>query len=481
MRRFSLIILINLCVVLKAQPPAKFFCRYGGSGYDVAYGVIQTFDGGYAVVGSTSSFGQGNTDMYLMKLDSLGNRKYDKAYGGVSNETAKGVIQLIDSNLVMAGYTSSSGVGGYDVYLVKTDKNGNLIWQKTIGGADWDFANSIKQTSDGGFIICGTTYSFGYGNADGYVIKTDIDGNVQWSKTFGAQKDDEFKSVIQTSSGNYVLTGYTKSYTDSLGDGWIFHLNQTGDSIYSVTVGGSYYDCFNNVIELNNGNLYYAGENKSYKNGVNSVNWQYMTNNANVQQMNNYIGNTNTERYNSSAQGLNGNIITVGYNQYMGNNSDGNIHVYNNGLWYVAYYPFGIEKTDELLAIAPTKDKGFVTVGKCFGNTSLLDDILFAKLDSMGNYGASIVGINEQNQELNSILIYPNPTNDYVIINITSSTISTENSYQLVDMNGKEVLFGSVTNQKAMLDLESISSGLYFLKIYNKQTLLQCSKISVIR
>ena len=206
-----------------------------------------------------------------------------------------------------------------------------------------------------------------------------------------------------------------------------------------------------------------------------------MTNNANVQQMNNYIGNTNTERYNSSAQGLNGNIITVGYNQYMGNNSDGNIHVYNNGLWYVAYYPFGIEKTDELLAIAPTKDKGFVTVGKCFGNTSLLDDILFAKLDSMGNYGASIVGINEQNQELNSILIYPNPTNDYVIINITSSTISTENSYQLVDMNGKEVLFGSVTNQKAMLDLESISSGLYFLKIYNKQTLLQCSKISVIR
>ena len=254
-----------------AQPPKKFYCRYGGNGYDEGNDVKQTLDGGYIITGSTSSIGQGNTDMYLLKLDSMGQVTFQKTFGGVSNEIGKSIVQLADSSYVMAGYTSSSGVGGYDVFLVKADKTGNLIWQKTYGGSDWDFANSMDATADGGFIIAGTTYSYGKGNADGFVIKTDANGDTTWTKTFGGLKDDEFKSVIQTSDGKYALTGYTKSFNDSLGDGWIIRIDQTGNSTYTTSVGGLYSDVLNDVVELTNTNLYFVGSNKSYKNGINTL------------------------------------------------------------------------------------------------------------------------------------------------------------------------------------------------------------------
>ena len=236
MKQIVLIVFLFICFLLKAQPPSKFMCRYGSNGYDVGYDLKKTLYGGYIIAGSTSSFGQGNTDFYLLKLDSLGQKKFETSFGGYSNEIAKSVIQLADSSFVLAGYTSSFGIGGYDIFLVKADKNGNLIWQKTFGGNDWDFAYNIELTSDGGFIICGTTYSFGYGNADGYIIKTDGAGNVTWTKTFGGKHDDEFKSVIQTSDGNYALTGYTKSFNDSLGDAWIFKIDLNGDEKLSEEI-----------------------------------------------------------------------------------------------------------------------------------------------------------------------------------------------------------------------------------------------------
>ena len=238
MRFLIIILFLVIGIATNAQPPKKFYCRYGGNGYDEGNDVKQTLDGGYIITGSTSSIGQGNTDMYLLKLDSMGQVKFQKTFGGVSNEIGKSIVQLADSSYVMAGYTSSSGVGGYDVFLVKADKTGNLIWQKTYGGSDWDFANSMDATADGGFIIAGTTYSYGKGNADGFVIKTDANGDTTWTKTFGGLKDDEFKSVIQTSDGKYALTGYTKSFNDSLGDVWAIKLDINGDTLWRKFYGG---------------------------------------------------------------------------------------------------------------------------------------------------------------------------------------------------------------------------------------------------
>ena len=481
LKKILLYILLLSAIIVNAQAPKKFYCRYGGNGYDEGNDVKQTLDGGYIIVGSTSSIGQGNTDMYLLKIDSMGQKVFEKTFGGVSNEIGKSVVQLSDSSYVMAGYTSSSGVGGYDVFLVKADKAGNLIWQKTIGGTDWDFANSMNATADGGFIIAGTTYSYGHGNADGFVIKTDANGDTTWTKTFGGLKDDEFKSVIQTSDGNYTLTGYTKSFNDSLGDGWIIRIDQNGIATYTTSVGGLYSDVLNDVIELTNTNLYFVGSNKSYKNGTNTVNWRYSINSSNGFVLDDYIGNTNTERYNSSAVGLNGTIISVGYNNYVGASSDANIHVYTPNLGYISYFPFGVENTDELFSISKTKDKGFVSVGTCFGNTSLLKDILFVKTDSLGQYGNSIIGIEEKEQVKLVLEIYPNPASDYINIKISNHKNYKKIHYQITDLNGRVVLSSTINEFIKSVEISTLSDGLYLLQIFDSNKLLSSSKISVIK
>jgi hypothetical protein len=481
LKNILLYILLLLAILVNAQPPSKFYCRYGGNGYDVGYDVKQTLDNGYIITGSTSSFGQGNTDMYLLKLDSMGQRKFETSFGGYSNEIGKSIVQLLDSSFVIVGYTSSTGVGGYDIFLVKADKSGNLVWQKTIGGTDWDFAFSLQATTDGGFIIAGTTYSFGRGNADGYIIKTDANGDITWTKTYGGLKDDEFKSVIQTTDGNYALAGYTKSYNDSLGDAWVFKIGVNGDSIYSSSIGGLYSDYFNNVIELPNNNLYFVGANKSQTNGANTVNWRYSIDNTNVIVVNDFIGNTNIERYNSSSVGINGTIVTVGYNNYMGSYSDANIHVFTASLGYISYNPFGVENTDELFSISKTKDKGFVSIGTCFGNTSLLNDILFVKTDSLGKFGSSIIGIEEKNKEKIIMDFYPNPTNNYLNIDIPDIINYKKLNYQIIDINGRILLSNSIYQPKTTIELTGFASGLYFIQIYNSNILLNSSKISVIK
>ncbi|MES2568046.1 MAG: T9SS type A sorting domain-containing protein [Bacteroidota bacterium] len=481
MKQILFILLFVIGISIDAQPPSKFHCRYGGSGYDVGYDVKQTLDNGYIITGSTSSFGQGNTDLYLLKLDSMGQVKFQTSFGGYSNDIGKSVIVLADSGFIMVGYTSSTGIGGYDIFLVKADKNGVLEWQKTIGGGDWDFAHSLQATSDGGFIIAGTTYSFGYGSADGYVVKIDAFGNVQWSKTYGGKKDDEFKSVIQTIDGNYALAGYTKSYADSLGDAWIFKIDAAGDSIFSRKIGGNYEDGFNNVIQLPNNNLYFVGYNKSQTNGSNSINWQYSIDNSSIVVLNNFIGNTNIERYNCSAVNIKGMVVSVGFNNYLGTSSDANIHVFNPDLSYYVYYPFGLEEKDELFSISPTKDKGFVGVGICFGSSSELNDILFVKTDSLGAYGASIVGIKENNSEKVDIRLFPNPVSK--ILNIDLPIYENKNlTYNLISINGMNIFSGGLSENKNIIDISTfnLSNGLYFIEIYDSKRLITKSKISII-
>lgn len=481
MRFLISILFLIIGFVCNAQSSEKFYCSYGGNGSDEGNDVKQTLDGGYIIIGSTSSIGQGNTDMYLLKLDSMGHVIFQKTFGGVSNDIGKSIVQLSDSNYVMAGYTSSTGIGGYDFFVVKVDKKGNLIWQKNYGGIDWDFANSIDTITGGGFIIAGTTYSYGNGKADGYVIKIDADGNSVWTKTFGGLNDDEFKSVIQLSNGDFALTGYTKSFNDSLGDGWILKIDQNGIETYSASVGGIHADKLNDITELTNHDLYFVGSNTSYKNGTNSVNWRYSINSSNTLVLDDYVGNSNTERYNSNTVGLNGTVVSIGYNNFMSSSSDANIHVCTPSLGYISYFPFGVANTDELFSVSRTKDKGFVAVGSCIENTSSFKKILFVKTDSLGRYGNSIIGINENEKDDVNLEIYPNPTNDFIKIKFFNYRDYKNKNYKIIDLNGRVVLSNIINEMEQTIEISTISDGLYFVQVFDSNNLISSSKISIIK
>jgi hypothetical protein len=197
---------------------------YGGANYDWGYSVQQTSDSGYIIAGTTSSFGSGNNDVYLIKTDVLGDTLWTKTYGGTNSDEGYSVQQTSDGGYIIAGYTRSFGPGSYDVYLIKTNASGDTFWTKTYGGTNDDEGHSVQQTSDGGYIIAGYT---GTGDLDVFLIKTNAFGETLWTRTYGGRYNDAGFSIQQTSDGGYVIAGVTESFgmngdvylikTDSLG------------------------------------------------------------------------------------------------------------------------------------------------------------------------------------------------------------------------------------------------------------------------
>ena len=158
---------------------ATYFAKtYWGTDDDGAYSVQQTSDGGYIVAGYTASFGASSWDIFLIKTDANGNIQWAKTYGGTDYDIAFSVQQTSDGGYIVEGVTLSLGAGGGDVFLIKTDADGNIIWAKTYGGTDLDWAFSVQQTSDGGYTVAGYTDSFGAGYGDIFLIKTDANGNI---------------------------------------------------------------------------------------------------------------------------------------------------------------------------------------------------------------------------------------------------------------------------------------------------------------
>ena len=207
----SLLLLCLLSIFVKSSSASFWEKTFGGSEIDIGNYIQQTRDGGYIIVGKTSSFGVDVTDVYLIKTDANGNEVWSRTFGASRYDEGLCVRQTRDGGYIIAGYIEPSGPGT-DVYLIKTDANGDEIWSKTFGGTNYDKAYSVQQTYDDGYILVGSTYSFGSDSTDVYLIKTDSNGNEVWSKTFGGTGADVGYSVQLTNDGGYIIVGETSSF-----------------------------------------------------------------------------------------------------------------------------------------------------------------------------------------------------------------------------------------------------------------------------
>ena len=212
---------------------------YGGQ-YDWGQAVKQTSDGGFIVLGNTYAFGAGNKDIYLVKTASDGTLLWTKTYGGVGLDIGLSAQQTNDGGYIITGFTRTfQGGTNSDVYLIKTDSNGNLLWSKTFGGSNDDYGYSVWQTNDDGYIVAGNTDSFGAGAFDIYVIKTNSAGDTLWTKTYGGiDNDDGVNSVQQTSDGGYIIGGSTNSFGAGNRDIYLIRTDSSGNPIWSKTFGG---------------------------------------------------------------------------------------------------------------------------------------------------------------------------------------------------------------------------------------------------
>lgn len=234
----------------------------GSTNSEVGSSIIQVNTKNYTLFGRTLN-SLGNYDFNLVKVDTAGNEIFNLSYDsniGTKQDEGYDVIMASDSSYVMAGSVNVVGGVNSDMFLVKTDKNGTLIWQKRYGGASKEIAKSITTSLDGGFVFAGYTSSFGKGGKDFYVFKINANGDSIWSKTFGSSLDDEAFSVNSTKDGGYLVTGYNFTAA-SYKKGVVMKLSANGDSLWSNYLDFNPGDAtvYDAVEDPTTGNVYVTG------------------------------------------------------------------------------------------------------------------------------------------------------------------------------------------------------------------------------
>jgi hypothetical protein len=265
---------VSCLLATVSQAQISFEKTYGGTSDDRGRSVQQTVpDGGYIITGWTWSFGAGDRDVYLIKTDSLGDTLWTRTYGGTSDDRGSSVRQTIpDGGYIIVGETHSFDIRFGDLYLIKTDPSGNTLWTKTYGGINPDAGRSIQQTvPDGGYIIAGWTASFGAGNTDVYLIKTDSLGDTLWTRTYGDTAWDVGVSVQQTTDGGYIITGSTMSFGADLIDFYVIKTDSLGDTLWTRIYGGIASDEGHSVQETQDGGYIITGTTGSFGPGVPNV------------------------------------------------------------------------------------------------------------------------------------------------------------------------------------------------------------------
>jgi len=237
--------------------------NYGGIGLDVAQSVVQTSDGGYVLAGYTVEYDDSNYiivggDFWLVKTDANGNALWNRTYGGNNNDRAQALVETDDGGYAITGYTSSFGAGEFDFWLVKADSAGNEQWNKTYGGTSGDVARALVETVDGGYALTGYTRSFGAGGRDFWLVKTDANGNALWNRTYGGAGSDEAYSVVQTSDGGYAITGYTNSGAGRT-DVWLVKTDANGNALWNRIYGWVGFDGAYSVVQTSDGGYTIAG------------------------------------------------------------------------------------------------------------------------------------------------------------------------------------------------------------------------------
>jgi len=507
-RKISLLIFLLSAIIAHGQ--VTFQKTYGGNADDEGYCVQQTSDGGYIISGQTISYGAVGWDVYLIKTNNTGDTLWTKTFGGTNHESGYSVIQTNDGGYIVCGVTNSFS-NPYDVYLLKTDSNGNLLWSKAYGGANLESGKCVQQTNDNGFIIAGHTVSYGAGNYDGYLIKTDSIGDTLWTKTYGGSGDDYFNYVRQTTDGGYILTGTSNSSgTDN--SLYLVKTMSNGDTLWTrlinVAAPGQLNDEGYSVVQTNDGGYVAAGVSRGDKvflikaSATGNLVWVKTFGVLN-------IANANDLQLTSD-----GGFIVGGHTFNAVNQSDMYLvktDSYGNLQWSKT---FGGPDEEYSYSVQQTTDNGYIicgfTCGFGAGGCTLYanGDVYLIKTDSLGNSGCNenipvttvntpssvsnsfspaigwggginspvsltgrggnvntlclANGINEVTGELNNIFIFPNPASNELIFTLPNQNKNWIKQVVIYDILSKKVYSNSFTQN---INVSGWSNGVYFVQL----------------
>jgi hypothetical protein len=475
LRTFALWVRVLILALFTQSAYAVTFAKtYGGIYGEWARFVQQTSDGGYILAGGTTSFGAGSYDIFFIKMDANGNVQWDKAFGGTDDDRAYSVQQTSDGGYIVAGYTTSFGASLSDIFLVKTDASGNIQWAKTYGGTDYDLAYSVRQTSDGGYILAGETRSLGAGDYDIFLIKTDASGNLQWAKTFGGTSWDGASSVQQTSDGGYIVAGYTQSFGAGDYDVFLMKTDASGNVQWDKTYGGTSTDGATSVQQTSDGGYILAGITASFGVGGYDIFLIKTDASGNLQWTKTY-GGGNYDDASSVQQTSDGGYILAGWTTSFGagysdvflvkTDASGNLQ------WAKTY---GGTDEDGAYSVRQISEGGYIVAGSTISFGASSDDIFLVKTDPSGNMGScSIIQnasptvtapsptVNTPSPSVSS----PSPTFNSPSPTITSPTLTVSAPCPLSISESCQITSGLITPYKGGIKVSG--SGEFEVKVYN--------------
>jgi hypothetical protein len=365
---------------------AQWAYTYGGSNGDFGTSIQQTTDEGYVVAGYTESFGAGDHDAWVMKLDASGNIAWQKTYGGSDFDYAISVQQTTDSGYIVAGGTESFGAGSDDVWIIKLDAGGTIVWQKTYGGSGSDIPNAIIQTDDG-FIVAGASNSFSTDNFEAWIIKLDSNGNRIWERTYGGTGDDFAFSIQQTTDSGYIVAGATYSFGASNRDVWVLKLDENGNVIWQKRYGGIGTEGVYSAKQTSDGGYILAGDTESFGDGSRKA-WIIRLDQNGVVLWEKIYGGTVFDRIDSIEKTQDGGYIAAGRTLFGNGAFDAwLLKIDSNGgiSWQKTYGGSGSENA---YMVQPTSDNGYIVAGDTYSFANGRPDYFLLKLDSTGSIGS---------------------------------------------------------------------------------------------
>jgi hypothetical protein len=237
---------------------------YGGTEIDRARNIIEVSTGGFALIGITESYGAGNIDIWLVRVDAAGNHLWNTTFGGPGDDNiVYAVVEATGGGFAIPSATDRFSPGNRDAWLIRTDASGNELWNQTYGGPQDDWADYMVEATGGGFTLQCTTTSFGAGGQDSWLVHTDASGNHVWNQTYGWSGNEISTSIIEVSGGGYAFGAITRSF-DPYGDTLFVRTDASGNHLWNQTFGGAFQDVLFGIDELSNGEFVLTGWSTSF-------------------------------------------------------------------------------------------------------------------------------------------------------------------------------------------------------------------------
>lgn len=463
-------------VKLDANNNLQWSRTIGGAFREEAYEIIQTRDGGYAVAGYTYTFGQASDeDMYIVKLDSNGTFQWHRSIGAFdfgerNREHANSVVQTFDGGYVLAGYSWRPPIHYYHIYVVKLDENGDFQWSRVFGGSSVDIANSIIQTSDSGYALAGYSRT---SNADNfYIAKLDKNGFLQWNTAVGGSNDERAYSIIQTIDGGYAVAGETLTFSFSGANQnmYIVKLDSIGSLQWTRVVGGTQTDRARDIVQTSDGDYIVTGHTNSH--ASQSTNRVYIAklNSSGELLFTKTVGGTWSESASSITLTRDGGFATAGFTLSYGTTPS----VPNMYVLKFDSSGYTCENSTSFTSLTGTAGTAFTPIpGFVFPPTFVNDPPPIIGSGGSVTSICLLVGTINQQSEIASIFQldqnYPNPFNPSTVISY--SIISKSHvTLRVFDLQGREIKTLVNESQNAgrysvEFNAEEFSSGIYFYEL----------------